>query len=152
MAGGAKIFFADSNSDGQLRDMEVARMHRHGQRRPLDQGILLALQVAQNPKPQSLRAGSLELLRRLRKPSMSSANTDKVKLMTYDPPEAVIKDYGFGDASDLRARIASIQYAFAFKERRVEGRQDRSHRPSPAIARKHAVPSETIAAPGGASS
>ena len=110
--GGAKIFFADSNSDGRLRDMEVARCTGTVDAVRLPKESYYALQVAQNPQPQCYVLGHWNYPEGTVKPVYVICNTDKVKLITYDASGAVLKDYGFGVRETMVKQ--GNQYAFKF--------------------------------------
>ncbi len=110
--GGAKIFFADSNSDGRLRDMEVARCTGTVDAVRLTKESYFALQVAQNPKPQCYILGHWNYPEGTVKSVYVICNTDKVKLITYDASGAVLKDYGFGVRENMSKQ--ANQYAFKF--------------------------------------
>jgi beta-galactosidase len=115
MAGGAKIFFADSNSDGRLRDMEVARTTGNVDAVRLPKESYYALQVAHNNEPQVYVIGHWNYQAGTVKNVWVVANTEKVKLVTYNADGSVAKDYGFGTLDDGGADKKENKYNFLFK-------------------------------------
>ncbi len=115
MVGGAKIFFAGSNSDGRLRDMEVDRCTGTTDAVRLLKESYFALQVCQNTQPQVYVLGHWNYPAGTVKTVNVIANTQKVKLVTYDASGNVVKDYGFGPHGDA-GKGRTNPYHFQFKD------------------------------------
>jgi beta-galactosidase len=95
MVGGAKIFFADSTTDGRMRDMEVARVSGLVDGARIPKELFYAMQVAQNEQPQVYVVGHWNHVANTRKTIYAASNQPFVKLITYDSAGAPT-DWGFG--------------------------------------------------------
>jgi beta-galactosidase len=112
MVGGAKIFFTDSDSDGRMRDTEVARISGAVDGVRIPKESYFALQVAMSPVPAVHVIGHWNYPASTTKTVYVAANTDAVRLATYDAAGALAKDYGPG-ARDTQSGAPS-QYIFRF--------------------------------------
>jgi beta-galactosidase len=112
MVGGCKIFFADSDSDGRMRDTEVARISGAVDGVRIPKESYFAMQVAMSPVPAVHVIGHWNYPANTTKTVYVAANTDAVRLATYDANGALVKDYGQG-SRDMQKNAPS-QYVFRF--------------------------------------
>jgi beta-galactosidase len=91
--GGSKIFFADSDSDGRMKDTEVARVSGIVDGVRLPKSAFFAMQVAGSDQPAIAILGHWNYPAGTTKTLYVVANTDQVSLTTYDPSGNVIKAY-----------------------------------------------------------
>jgi beta-galactosidase len=94
--GGSKIFFADSDSDGRMKDTEVSRVSGVVDGVRLPKESYYAMQVAANLQPEVQILGHWNYPVGTAKTVYVIANTDSVTLATYDATGTLIKDYGKG--------------------------------------------------------
>jgi beta-galactosidase len=113
MIGAGKIFFADSDSDGRMKDMEVARVTGvvDGVRLPKESFYTFA--VANSGAPAVHIIGHWNYPAGTTKAVYVAANTDSVKLTVYDATGAVAKEYTGARDAQVQANNPS-QYIFAF--------------------------------------
>ncbi len=114
MVGGSKIFFADSDSDGRMKDTEVSRVSGTVDGVRLPKESYFAMQVAQNDQPQVHIVGHWSYAAGTRKKVYVVSNTEAVKLATYDPSGNLIKDYGQGVRDNQMPKVN--QYVFRFDD------------------------------------
>jgi beta-galactosidase len=114
MVGGGKIFFADSDSDGRMKDMEVARVTGvvDGVRLPKENYFTMGVAMSGSPKVHII--GHWNYPANTNKTIYVAANTDSVKLSVYDAGGALVKDYAGARDAQIQANNPS-QYIFAFK-------------------------------------
>lgn len=91
--GGSKIFFADSDSDGRMKDTEVARLSGAVDGSRLPKEAFYAMAVAASTKPAIAVLGHWNYPAGTVKTVYVIANTDSVTLATYDPTGKLIKNY-----------------------------------------------------------
>jgi beta-galactosidase len=91
--GGSKIFFADSDSDGRMKDTEVARVSGAVDGSRLPKPAYYAMAVAASPVPAIAILGHWNYPAGTTKTVYVIANTDQVTLATYDPSGNMIKSY-----------------------------------------------------------
>jgi beta-galactosidase len=92
-AGGAKIFFADSDADGRMKDTEVARVSGVVDGVRLPKTSYYGMQVAASLVPAVQIFGHWNYPAGTTKTVYVAANTDTVTLATYDPSGTLIKNY-----------------------------------------------------------
>jgi beta-galactosidase len=110
-AGISKIFFADSDSDGRMKDTEVARVSGTVDGSRLPKEAFYAMTVASSHVPAIAILGHWNYPAGTTKTVYVIANTDQVTLATYDPSGTLIKTYT--GAVDTSTGSPS-QYAWAF--------------------------------------
>lgn len=91
--GGSKIFFADSDSDGRMKDSEVARVSGIVDGSRLPKSSYFAMRVAGATQPDIAILGHWNYPAGTTKTVYVIANTDQVTLGTYDPNGTLIKNY-----------------------------------------------------------
>jgi beta-galactosidase len=91
--GGSKIFFADSDSDGRMKDTEVARVSGVVDGSRLPKSSYYAMRVAGATDPDIAILGHWNYPAGTVKTVYVIANTDQVTLATYDPSGAMLKTY-----------------------------------------------------------
>jgi len=91
--GGSKIFFADSDSDGRMKDTEVARVSGIVDGSRLPKSSYYAMQVAGASQPAITILGHWNYPAGTTKTVYVIANTDQVTLATYDPGGKLLKSY-----------------------------------------------------------
>ncbi len=112
-AGSSKIFFADSDSDGRMKDTEVARVSGTVDGSRLPKEAFYAMQVASSRVPAIAILGHWNYPAGTTKTVYVIANTDQVSLATYDPSGTLIKMYS--GAIDTSTGSPS-HYAWAFPD------------------------------------
>ncbi len=121
--GGAKIIWADSVTDGRLKDVDVARVSGAVDGARLPKETFYGMRVAQNDVlgvPDIYVAGHWNYPAGTVKTVYVVSNTSQVKLQTYDASGNLIKDYGFGSNNFFPSQILSPgsdqvnKYVFAF--------------------------------------
>ncbi len=91
--GGSKIFFADSDSDGRMKDTEVARVSGAVDGSRLPKSSYWAMKVAASPGPAIALLGHWNYPAGTVKTVYVVANTPQVTLATYDASGNLIKSY-----------------------------------------------------------
>jgi beta-galactosidase len=91
--GESKIFFADSDSDGRMKDTEVARVSGVVDGSRLPKSSYYAMKVAGSPVPAIAILGHWSYPAGTTKTVYVIANTDQVTLATYDAGGKVIANY-----------------------------------------------------------
>ena len=91
--GGSKIFFADSDSDGRMKDTEVARVSGIVDGSRLPKSSFFAMRVAGAGDPDIAILGHWNYPAGTTKTVFVIANTDQVALATYDPSGTLIENY-----------------------------------------------------------
>jgi beta-galactosidase len=91
--GGSKIFFADSDSDGRMKDTEVARVSGAVDGSRLPKSAYYAMKVAASPDPAVAILGHWNYPAGTVKTVYVIANTDQVTLATYDAGGKPITTY-----------------------------------------------------------
>lgn len=110
-AGSSKIFFADSDSDGRMKDTEVARVSGTVDGSRIPKEAFYAMTVASSRVPAIAILGHWNYPAGTTKTVYVISNTPQVTLATYDPGGALIKTYtGAPDTSTG----ATNQFAWAF--------------------------------------
>jgi len=112
--GASKIFFADSDSDGRMKDTEVSRVSGTVDGVRLPKESYYAMQVAQNEQPQVHIIGHWSYAAGTRKMVYVVGNTETVKLATYDPNGNLVKDCGQGVRDNQTPKVN--QYVFRFDD------------------------------------
>jgi|GEM_PF-1439715 len=100
MVGGAKIIFADSMSHGRMAQTEVARVSGVVDAVRLPKEAFYAMQSAQNDAPTVNILGHWNYPAGTVKNVYVMANTQQVRLQTFNSSGALIQDYGFGTQSN----------------------------------------------------
>jgi hypothetical protein len=115
MVGGAKIIYADSNSHGRTKDVEVARVSGNLDAVRLPKESFHALTVAHCDTPATYILGHWNYEPGTVKPVFVISNTDKVKLTVCDESGKVIKDYGETEWEGSKIKDGkNNRYAFKF--------------------------------------
>jgi beta-galactosidase len=91
--GGSKIFFTDSDSDGRMKDTEVARVSGAVDGSRLPKSAFYAMAVAASKVPAIAILGHWNYPAGTTKTVYVIANTDQVTLGTYDANDNLIKSY-----------------------------------------------------------
>ena len=110
--GASKIFFADSDSDGRMKDTEVARVSGVVDGSRLPKSSFDAMRVAASIDPAITILGHWNYPAGTVKTVYVVANTDQVTLATYDPSGGLVKDYGQGTVDAQPG--SPNHYVFAF--------------------------------------
>ena len=110
-AGISKIFFADSDSDGRMKDTEVARVSGTVDGSRIPKEAFYAMQVASSHVPAIAILGHWNYPAGTTKTVYVISNTQQVSLATYDPSGTLIKTYT--GAVDTSTGSPS-QFAWAF--------------------------------------
>jgi beta-galactosidase len=115
--GGAKIIFADSNSHGRMKNLEVDRVSGVLDAVRLPKESYYAMQVAHNEQPQVHILGHWNYPAGTVKPVWVVSNAAKVRLAAYDENGALLKDYGWGVRDVANAKSDRVNaYAFKFAD------------------------------------
>jgi len=112
IVGGGKIFFTDSDSDGRMKDTEVARVSGAVDGVRIPKQSYHAMRVAMSPVPAVHVMGHWNYAAGTTKTVYVAANTLSVKLVVYDATGAVAKEYA--GARDVQMGEPQ-QYFFAFE-------------------------------------
>ncbi len=118
--GTCKIIWADSVTDGRMKDVDVARVSGAVDGVRLPKETFYGMRVAQSSVPDIYIAGHWNYPAGTIKTVYVVANTSQVRLQTYDTQGNLIKDYGYGSNSFFPAGVLSPnsdqvnKYVFAF--------------------------------------